>query len=36
MKVKGAHTVSKGYIRAWADSRNIVDVLDIAAGRSQG
>lgn len=33
MKAKGAHTVSKGYIRAWADSRNIVDVLDLKDGR---
>ncbi|MGO4431760.1 DUF4238 domain-containing protein [Paenarthrobacter sp. RAF9] len=31
--VKGAHMVSKGYIRAWADKRNVVDVLDLQEGR---
>ena len=25
--VKNAHMVSKGYIRAWADKRNVVDVI---------
>ncbi|WP_186372204.1 DUF4238 domain-containing protein [Arthrobacter sp. KBS0702] len=33
MTVKGAHMVSKGYIRAWADARNVVDVLDLQDGR---
>lgn len=33
MTVKSAHMVSKGYIRAWADVRNIVDVLDLQDGR---
>lgn len=33
MTVKAAHTVSKGYIRAWADAKNIVDVLDLQDGR---
>jgi hypothetical protein len=33
MTVKRAHMVSKGYIRAWADARNIVDVLDLQDGR---
>ena len=33
MTVKRAHMVSKGYIRAWADERNIVDVLDLQDGR---
>lgn len=33
MAVKRAHMVSKGYIRAWADGRNSVDVLDIQHGR---
>lgn len=31
--VKRAHMVSKGYIRAWADARNRVDVLDLQHGR---
>lgn len=31
--VKNAHMVSKGYIRAWADKRNVVDVLDLQDGR---
>jgi hypothetical protein len=31
--VKNAHMVSKGYIRAWADKRNVVDVLDLQEGR---
>lgn len=29
MGVKRGHMVSKGYIEAWADSRNVVDVIDI-------
>lgn len=33
MTVRRAHMVSKGYIRAWADHRGIVDVLDIQHGR---
>ncbi|MHA7269534.1 hypothetical protein [Arthrobacter sp. HLT1-20] len=33
MQVKRAHMVSKGYIRAWADAKNIVDVLDLQDGR---
>lgn len=33
MSVKRAHMVSKGYLRAWADARNSVDVLDIQDGR---
>lgn len=33
MAVKNAHTVSKGYIRAWADARNVLDVLDLQDGR---
>lgn len=33
MTVKRAHMVSKGYIRAWADARNRVDVLDLQDGR---
>lgn len=33
MTVKAAHTVSKGYIREWADAKNIVDVLDLQDGR---
>ena len=33
MTVKGAHMVSKGYIREWADARKIVDVLDLQDGR---
>lgn len=31
--VKKAHMVSKGYLRAWADKRNVVDVLDLQDGR---
>jgi hypothetical protein len=31
--VKNAHMVSKGYISAWADKRNVVDVLDFQEGR---
>lgn len=31
--VKRAHMVSKSYLRAWADARNRVDVLDIQQGR---
>lgn len=31
--VKNAHMVSKGYIRAWANAKKIVDVLDIQDGR---
>jgi hypothetical protein len=33
MTVKAAHMVSKGYIRPWADAKNIVDVLDLQDGR---
>ncbi|MGR0218632.1 DUF4238 domain-containing protein [Agromyces sp. ZXT2-6] len=33
MNVKRAHMVSKGYIRAWADARGRVDVLDVQHGR---
>lgn len=29
MKVKRGHTVSKGYLKAWADERNRVDVIDV-------
>jgi hypothetical protein len=29
MGVKRGHMMSKGYIEAWADSRNVVDVIDI-------
>ncbi len=31
--VKRAHMVSKGYLRAWADERNRVEVLDLQHGR---
>lgn len=31
--VKRAHMVSRSYLRAWADERNRVDVLDIQQGR---
>lgn len=31
--VKNAHMVSKSYIRAWADERNVVDVIDLQDGR---
>lgn len=31
--VRNAHMVSKGYIRAWANAKKIVDVLDIQDGR---
>lgn len=33
MTVKAAHMVSKSYIRAWADAKNRVEVLDIENGR---
>jgi len=33
MTVKRAHMVSKGYLRAWADSEDHVDVLDLQSGR---
>lgn len=33
MTVKRAHMVSKGYIRAWTDAGNRVDVLDLQDGR---
>lgn len=33
MNVRRAHMVSKSYIRAWADARGRVDVLDIQDGR---
>ena len=33
MAVKNAHMVSKSYIRAWADERNVVDVSDLQDGR---
>lgn len=33
MTVKAAHMLSKGYIRAWADAKNRVEVLDIQDGR---
>lgn len=33
MAVKAAHMVSKGYIRAWADAKNRVEVLDLEGGR---
>jgi hypothetical protein len=33
MVVKRAHTVSKGYMRGWADSRNRIDVVDMQEGR---
>lgn len=33
-KVRRAHTLTKGYIRAWADERNRVDVIDV--GRNHG
>lgn len=33
MTVKAAHMVSKGYISAWADKSNTVDVLDLQDGR---
>ncbi len=31
--VKKPHMVSSGYISAWADMRNVVDVLDLEGGR---
>lgn len=31
--VKRGHMVSKGYLRAWGDERNRVDVLDVQNGR---
>lgn len=33
MTVKDAHMVSKSYIRAWANAKNVVEVLDIEDGR---
>ncbi|MET4059467.1 hypothetical protein ABIB35_000998 [Arthrobacter sp. UYP6] len=33
MTVKTAHIVSKSYIRAWADAKNVVEVLDKQDGR---
>lgn len=33
MSVRRAHMVSKGYLRAWADQRGRVDVVDIEQGR---
>lgn len=33
MKVKRAHMVSKGYIRAWADDKGNIDVADLQHGR---
>lgn len=33
MAVKAAHMVSKSYIRAWADAKSRVEVLDIEDGR---
>lgn len=33
MTVKSAHMVSSGYIRAWADAKNRVEVLDLEGGR---
>lgn len=33
MPVKRGHMVSKGYLRAWADDRNRVEVLDVQHGR---
>ncbi len=33
MNVRRAHMVSKGYLRAWADSRNSVDVIDLQDSR---
>lgn len=33
MNVKRAHMVSRGYIRAWADAKGRVDVLDLEDGR---
>lgn len=33
MTVKAAHMVSKGYIRVWADAKNVVEVLDKQDGR---
>lgn len=32
-QVKGAHMVSSGYISAWADQSNVIDVLDLDQGR---
>lgn len=34
MKVKRAHMVSKGYLRAWADSRGRVEVIDMEHQRA--
>ncbi|PZE28410.1 DUF4238 domain-containing protein [Curtobacterium sp. MCLR17_042] len=33
MKVRRAHMVSKGYIRAWGDAHRVVEVLDLEHGR---
>lgn len=33
MAVKRAHTVSKGYMRGWADTRRRVEVIDFEEGR---
>ena len=31
-QVKGAHMVSSGYISAWADTKNVIAVLDLEEG----
>lgn len=33
MKTRRGHMVSRGYIAAWADEKNVVDVLDLQDGR---
>src|SRR5699024_11932702 len=33
MKTRRSHMVSRGYISAWADKKNVVDVLDLQDGR---
>lgn len=33
MTVKAAHMVSKGYLRAWADEKNTVEVIDVQDDR---
>lgn len=33
MKTRRGHMVSRGYISAWADEKNVVDVLDLQDGR---
>lgn len=33
MKARRGHMVSRGYLSAWADKRNTVDVLDLQGGR---